>query len=566
MTTGDVSIPSDYGLPYPSFRIVDTVVTPDGVVPVTQLDVASQAVAASTRFVTLQAPTGVGKSLICYLIGELLDQRRVVTTMTKQLQDQIAADMPKIAVLKGKSNYDCRDLHNEYSCAEGKCNDGIKCQWRNEPGCDYYDAERHARREPRAVTNAAKWLSDRKFNPDNPALGSRGLLIIDEAHNLVDELSKFTALTIRRRDVERYLPRPASRGWPGDEGQQRTTDKSALDVAAWTEWSAQWYPSMVSIQAEMAESGTRETRRRVESLCGAMRVVSTAHDYNLAHADNPYVKDYDAFRNQVSFTPLWPASAAEDLMFQGIEHVVLTSATLPPATTQYLGIEPDCVTRICVGQGFEPARRPFYYHSCGLRLDGRLTPDGWQHVVSEYFDPFAQSRLDHNRRGIVQALSYARAKMVKDMSSLADQMIIPERGESGRVIESFKRGEFGPNRKILVSPGTAEEGVDFAGDAAYWQWLTKLPRRPPTALSKCRDAALKKSGQGTMRYSNFVTARDMQQIVGRVCRSETDYGETIVFDDHFSYFVRNGFANGDLAEWFLAAYRIVDHMPAVAPL
>ena len=78
----------------------------------------------SGRHLIVQGGTGTGKSL-AYLVPALLSQRTVVVaTATKALQDQLAdkdlpflaehLDLPfAVAVLKGRSNYLCRQRLNE---------------------------------------------------------------------------------------------------------------------------------------------------------------------------------------------------------------------------------------------------------------------------------------------------------------------------------------------------------------------------------------------------------------------------------------------------------------------
>lgn len=82
-----------------------------------------------------EAPTGVGKSL-AYLVPALLwaeayREPVVVSTYTKSLQDQLVkqdvprlaaawGDLPRVAVLKGKTNYLCDRRHRLHTAAEGR--------------------------------------------------------------------------------------------------------------------------------------------------------------------------------------------------------------------------------------------------------------------------------------------------------------------------------------------------------------------------------------------------------------------------------------------------------------
>jgi ATP-dependent DNA helicase DinG len=90
---------------------------------------------AKQRHLVVQAGTGTGKSLAYLLPAALSGQRVVVTTATKALQDQLAHnDLPLVAeglpsdfsfaVLKGRSNYLCRQRVSEVGQPGGGGPDG----------------------------------------------------------------------------------------------------------------------------------------------------------------------------------------------------------------------------------------------------------------------------------------------------------------------------------------------------------------------------------------------------------------------------------------------------------
>src|SRR5688500_6148575 len=81
---------------------------------------------AGRRHVIVQAGTGTGKSLAYLVPAVLSGQKVVISTATKALQDQLAGkDLPflakhlgvpfEFAVLKGRSNYLCRQRAREVS-------------------------------------------------------------------------------------------------------------------------------------------------------------------------------------------------------------------------------------------------------------------------------------------------------------------------------------------------------------------------------------------------------------------------------------------------------------------
>ncbi len=98
----------------------------------TMVRLVAEAITRSTHLV-IEAGTGVGKSLAYLIPAALSGQRVVVVTATKNLQDQlatkdaptVAAQLPgvRVAVLKGRSNYFCRNRAHEMGAEQLRFDD-----------------------------------------------------------------------------------------------------------------------------------------------------------------------------------------------------------------------------------------------------------------------------------------------------------------------------------------------------------------------------------------------------------------------------------------------------------
>ncbi|MBA7707681.1 hypothetical protein ES703_116557 [subsurface metagenome] len=91
--------PKDYGLPFDEFRLH-------------QLETALKIVAAFQRgmkLVLVQAPTGIGKTLISVLVPIMLEVNMLYTCHTKALQAQFMKDFKELGAeeLTGRRNYLC---------------------------------------------------------------------------------------------------------------------------------------------------------------------------------------------------------------------------------------------------------------------------------------------------------------------------------------------------------------------------------------------------------------------------------------------------------------------------
>ena len=59
--------------------------------------------------IIISAPTGIGKSHVAKAIADTLGEAFIITS-TKLLQDQYKSDFIELKSIKGKSNFECRQL------------------------------------------------------------------------------------------------------------------------------------------------------------------------------------------------------------------------------------------------------------------------------------------------------------------------------------------------------------------------------------------------------------------------------------------------------------------------
>ncbi len=99
----------------------------------------------------------------------------------------------------------------------------------------------------------------------------------------------------------------------------------------------------------------------------------------------------------------------------------------------------------------------------------------------------------------------------------------------------FRKGRDGVF--FTVMGGSIAEGIDFPGDELCFAIIIGIPYPPPTLESKAMsDLFDQKYGPGTgWKYTSEVPAlRKMQQAIGRLIRTETDRGMAVIFDKRAS--------------------------------
>jgi Rad3-related DNA helicase len=172
---------------------------------------------------------------------------------------------------------------------------------------------------------------------------------------------------------------------------------------------------------------------------------------------------------------------------------------------------------------FPAAQRPIYWLRCGVAMKWSNTKLEREFHVRRLDDVIGK-RLD--RKGIIHAVSYDRARYIKETSRYGDYMIIHDSDTTRATIEQFKQAAA---PAILVSP-SVHTGTDFPYDSARWQIIAKLPfpdvRSGIAAARQVRDRT----------YSTRFAATTIVQMVGRIVRSTDDAGETFIIDDTWEWF------------------------------
>lgn len=492
------------------------------------------------RFNGSVLPTGAGKTLTVASAALLMGWRTCFLTSTKLLQEQYSRDLAESGLvdIRGQGSYECVAFADEHrtlrdkawhGCDDGPCRAGLPCsrkpeidEYDIEKGCLSYDAIARARRSRFVVTNYKYWLN---ANAYRPTLGRFDCLVLDEAHHAPTELADFLSTTWEPTDAQTL----GSGGPNGD-----------TDPAAWANW-AKTYLGAVNSLLERRPNGRAELRRyRLMKRAAkklSMIATMTKGDWVIRqqsatwHFDPVFVQQY------------------KEKLFCHVPHVVCTSATFTRKTAAMLGIPDDELTWHEAPSDFPVERRPVYFVPT-VKVDYRADESQirlWLATI----DNFLRPRQD--RKGIIHAVSYARAKQIREYSEFRDRMILHDRWDTRDAVARFR--EAGPGA-IFVSPSVTT-GYDFAGKACEYQIIAKIPfpdrRSPVTAARTQHDPS----------YPAYIAMQELVQAVGRGMRSADDQCETAIFDSNCSWFMRN---NRDLAPtWFFEAYRRVETLPDPPP-
>jgi ATP-dependent DNA helicase DinG len=495
---------------------------------------AVDAVCSSPRIASaIVAPTGFGKTITGAVIGRFFGTRWCYQVATNNLLSQIERDMPGVFFeITGKRNYNCRALlehgfvgsQARADRAEGMCQG---CQYRD-AGCDYYDAVRRATFEESVLTNYSFWLAS---NLHADGIGKFGVLILDEAHAAVDQITGAMRVELSARELERHLREDLPKRMPNSD---------------WVEWAR----PRLSRAMQRAEALRLSHGQGSRELGEATRLV--ARLTAIASLNDNWVEDRDWKEPDAgtAFEPIWPAPY-RGLIFREGQKSVLMSATIRPKTLELLGLAPDEFDFFEYPSSFPVARRPVIFLPCVVQRHGMTIEQKMQAVRK--CDQIIAQRLD--RKGTIHTVSFDRAELLLEYSKYARHMILTGRGS--KAIESVKRFKAAGPGAILVGPNF-DTGIDLPYDECEYQIILKVPfgdKRAPVVKARCEQDP---------DYDNYQAMGKIVQMAGRAMRAADDQCETFIIDDQWgNWFLRKN--NQFAPRYFLEACRREQYIPQPPP-
>lgn len=510
--------PADLGLPadrFPSFRR-----------KVKQEETIIKLATSEYEASVFQAPTGAGKSLSYFSVRRLAGYSRALYLVgTKDLGQQLYRDFSSSGL------YDIVG-HGNYSCAKSASDEDGQNTFYCEGNCQYRSKVTECLKHDDVTTNFAHWVSIAKAG-DPDRLGKFDLLVCDEAHLVPDKLVDYLAVTIRPQTVHRLL-------------RWSSMPASDASVSRWVEWAKE---ADQRAQAAIQAAGNLprdDNRYRTQVVSSLNKLRADLARITQHAAEGKWIATTDTHGNP-TLKPIWAKDYAREYLFRGIGRILLVSATATADTAHQLGLAPGEYEMVEVDSGFDVARRPFIYVPT-VRVDHRMGEGEWR-VLMNRVDKVVGERLD--RRGLIHSRSYDRAEEIRRRSRFASAIATHGKHDRERVIQSFMNADMSTSDiSVLCSP-SCEEGRDFHGDRCRYQILFKVPhldRRDPVTKARLLDDP---------KYGDVVTAQTIMQMYGRSTRSESDWSESMIFDDHWSWFRKRV----RWARWFRIAWRQENTIP-----
>lgn len=487
------------------------------------------------RFVVLQAPTGTGKSLIGLTIARYLNKymqssAAYLLTTQKILQDQYERDfgqrsLKMLRSIKSSSNYKC-DIYRDQTCGESRR--ALAALGETIEGTEFYNHckfQCNYAREKRAflscavgVTNFSYFLAETRYAG---AIQPRDLLVIDEAHAIEEQLSKFIEINFSEKfstEINCEFP-------------TEFDDKAVFD------WVTQSYRNaltrrMNGVTAKINEIEDRTSKefltlsKQLEKLdkhsCKVNRFIA---EYAPENWILNIVEASDRKKRHIEFKPIDVATFSEECLFKFGEKVLLMSATIvnKDVFCRTIGIDPEETAYLDIPSPFHADKKPMYFLPVGSMAKKSI--EMTLPVLSETIKMLLEQHK--TEKGIIHTQSF---KVVEHLKKTVRSKRLLFHGTDDRDLV-LKQHISSKKPTVLVSPSMAE-GVDLADDLSRFQIVCKLPF--PYLGDKL---VIKRMNRDKMWYA-YQTAKTLIQSLGRSVRNENDYAISYILDSDFDNFYK----------------------------
>ena len=520
------------------------------------------------KLIIVNAPTGVGKSIINLLAANNIFRTAYVTTPLRILVDQYRNDVESKFVehnlgktIMGRQSYDCEYLI-QYETKYGKITpqrmkflkadagpcieknptyiwEGSKvkqCPFRS--SCDYYNA-----RDMAMVSNVALTTFDYFMKGIYPKIEEhqnlptdvltwkkRTGLIIDEAHNLPNKMTDMFTIEITRRTYPALQDDKQARD-NFDEIKHRIDSGESVKDAITTFHLSY----MTQLQNLIDQINEKEVLTDVETH-DKQRLLRLQYRLNnlIDHinGDNMILSMDD---NHIQFRPFSPAPYLQEF-WQQFDRILLTSATFF-GLDQYmedLGLKME-YEYIEVPSSFPPEKGLVEFP-----LNIRLSRDNFQDTLPDIVHAIDAILEKHpNERGLIHAHTYAYAKAIMEKTKYQDRIITHDSSTRSDTLKEFLQSE---RKDIVFLSVNMGEGLDLKDDLARFQIIVKCP------YGNLGDPWTREHFNRSKKWYDYEAIKVILQASGRIVRSEEDYGTTYILDMRVHDLIKRYYSS--LPYWF----------------
>lgn len=492
-----------------------------------QLETALKVKAAFDRgkkFVLVQAPTGIGKTLIAVLVAAMLELQVRYTSHSKQLQAQFIGDFPDAVELLGRNNYLCLKNPQEFprlsaelctansphckNCELSKqgCepNGEGKCPCVSD--CPYLVRKRIAINADIAVLNTAYLLRVVNYGG---GFSSIPLLVLDEVDLTENALLGMIEITFTDRFMEKFGLLPP---------------KYKTKPESWRERAPEWLKVVEQRINQLANAWGIDDLVSLHQLEQKKRQL----EFFINEVDDRWVFDGTTFK------PIWVSRYADKYLWSHADKILGMSATITPwrQLCRDLSIDPSQAEFIDAPSVF-PAEKRLIYYQPAANMNHNSKDAEFPNLVAA----FDQILTQHPRqKGLGHCVSFSNCDQIKKLSKYPERLITHREGDRTSQLHRFMESSA---PLVLLSP-SMERGVDLPYDYCRFIVIAKVPF--PYLKDPQVNARLHRSKSSGQAWFDATTARRIVQATGRGMRAADDYCVSYILDSAFGDFYQRNTA------------------------
>lgn len=501
------------------------------------IDFALKEFSNGKKFVIIEAGTGVGKSAIGLTIARYLyntmpsekDPGSYFLTTQKILQEQYVDDFGGFSgpmkSIKSSSNYTC-NYNKKSSCGESlralKTVEKSSKFWKACTfNCVYKNAKDSFLNSKEGVTNFPYFLAETQYSGK---LTPRQVLVIDEAHNVDNELSKFVEVTLSDKFCQSFLGFSIPNGLTQFQYVKWVKEKYLPTIDSKTKHLERMMEKYIGLKEKIKSGEFSSVAKKFEMLdkhaCKVRRFLELYSKENWVLNEMP--ADQRSSR-KIQFKPIDISPYAPDMLYSYGDKIVMMSATIldKEAFCECSGIPVEQAAFISIPSPFPVENRPIIYSGIG-KMNSSSINDTLPRMAMAVKEILQQHK---NEKGIIHCHSYKVAHFLKK-NIRSSRLLIHSSHDRDIVLDKHKRSK---KPTVLISPSMSE-GVDLKDDLSRFQILCKVP------YPYLGDKLVKKKMNKWRWWYPLQTAKTIVQSVGRSVRSDTDSAVTYILDSDFDRF------------------------------
>lgn len=479
--------------------------------------------------IQLNAPPGLGKSIMLGTIANAVDGDIFYTTPLNTLVDQLENDPyigDRLMTMKGQSHYECI---NDYA-PPGVMIDKAPCQKQSNFDCDikdeclYYGRREQAKDHPFVVTNLSYLMSDSMMKEDgnDSAFEDRDILIVDECQNIDEFALDFISFTISRNTVPEDV-------WKNIRiPHERYED----DIDKLIDWVDDELADEVKRAITTRRKKDRKTDKDVQELDELNRYKQKIDKFLTDCIDHDWIPEIDFYsagssNNKIKFKPVTVDRFLHNLLWDRGEQVILSSATIPMGNwIKEIGHADSDTHKFTLGSLFDVANRPIITS----QTIGKMTYNEREDNALPMAKKIKQIAEFHDgQKGMVHCRSYGIAELLRDAfyengmrSWFNNNVHLQKREFRDRAIDEWQ----GSSKPLMFSVNMSE-GISLDDDQCRYQILAKVLF--PNMSDKRTKFRLQERGE-QIWYDNQA-AIQIEQAYGRAVRGMNDWAAFYILDE-----------------------------------